>query len=54
MKLLDYSLGLILPKVSAYVKTFKAKCGDISNKFMYLRIDYEKLIQRPFGLGLKT
>ena len=40
-------LVLILPKMSGYVKKFKAKDGDKSknNKLMPLRIDDEKLLQ---------
>lgn len=49
--------------MSEYVKTFKDKYGDINNKdkggninnkFMFTHIDDKKLLQKPFGLGLKT
>ena len=41
-------LGLIMPKMSGYVKSFNVKDGDKvkSNKLMSFRIDDEKLLQK--------
>ena len=42
------SLVLIMPKMSGYIKTFKAKDGDKdkNNKLMSFRIDDEKLLEK--------
>ena len=48
---------LILPKMSAYIKTFKNKSLDKNknNKLISLVIDDDKLSEKykPFGLRLK-
>ena len=42
------SLVLIMPKMSGYIKTFKAKDGDKdkNNKLMSFRIDDVKLLEK--------
>ena len=50
-------LVLILPKMSAYIKTFKVKEGDKdkNNKLLTFHIDDEKVLEKYklFGLRLK-
>ena len=50
------SLGLIMPKMSGYVKTFKVKEGDKdkNNKSMSFRIDNEKLLEKYNAIWAKT
>ena len=49
------TLVLIMPKMSGYVKTFKAKDGDKdkNNKFISLLIDNEKLLEKYKTLWTK-
>ena len=45
------SLGLIMPKMSGYVKTFKIKEGN--HELMSFRIDDEKLLQKYKAIWAK-
>ena len=49
-------LVLILPKRSAYVKTFKVKDGDLdqNNKLMSFHIEDDKLLEKYKTIGTKT
>ena len=48
-------LVLILPKISAYVKTLKVKDGDNdkNNKLMFFRVDAEKIIEKHKTIWIK-
>ena len=49
-------LVLILPKKSAYVKTFKVKHGDKdkNNKLASFHVDYEKLLEKYNTIWTRT